>query len=75
MQALRLKIRDSHLTCKVANEFFSVGERVEVEDWNKRWSLPFRPSFPCCPVNCQYLKKTLIEKKFFFLSLNEINKT
>ena len=44
LQALRLKI------C----------ERVEVVEWNKRWSSPF----PCCPVSCQCpWKKTLIEKK------------
>ena len=56
-----VKIHDSHLTCKVANKFLNVRERVEVVEWNKRWSLPF----PCCPVNRQCLwKKTLIEKKF-----------
>ena len=54
-----VKIHDSHLTCKVANKFLNVRERVEVVEWNKRWSLPF----PCCPVNRQCLwKKTLIEK-------------
>ena len=35
MQALRLKICDSHLTCKVANKCLNVRERVEVVDWNK----------------------------------------
>ena len=40
---MRLKIRDSHLTCKVANKCLDVRERVEVVEWNKRWSLPF----PC----------------------------
>ena len=48
-QALRLKIRDSHLTCKVTNKFLSARERVEVVEWNKRWS----PLLPCCPVNNQ----------------------
>ena len=57
---MRLKIRDSHLTCKVANKCLNIRERVEVVEWNKRWF----PPFPCCPVNCQCLwKKTLIEKK------------
>ena len=51
MQALRLKIRDSHLTCKVANKCLNVCERVEVVEWNRRWS----PPFPWCPVNCQCL--------------------
>ena len=40
---MRLKICDSHLTCKVANKCLDVRERVEVVEWNKRWSLPF----PC----------------------------
>ena len=57
---MRLKIRDSHLTCKVTNKCLNVHERLEVVEWNKRWS----PPFPCCPVNRQCLwKKTLIEKK------------
>ena len=60
MQAVRLKICDSHLTCKVANKCLNIRERVEVVEWNKRWS----PPFPCCPVSRQCLwKKTLIEKK------------
>ena len=29
-RALRLKIRDSHLTCKVANKCLNVRKRVEV---------------------------------------------
>ena len=57
---MRLKIYDSHLTCKVANKCLNVRERVEVVEWNKRWS----PPFPCCPVSCQCpWKKILIEKK------------
>ena len=41
MQALRLKICDSHLTCKVANKCLNVRERVEVVEWNKMvFSLP-----------------------------------
>ena len=42
---MRLKICDSHVTCKVANKCMNVRERVEVVEWNKRWS----PPFPCCP--------------------------
>ena len=57
---MRLKICDNHLTCKVANKYLNVRERVEVVEWNKKWSLPF----PCCPVSRQCpWKKTLIEKK------------
>ena len=50
-QELRLKIRDSHLKCKVAKKCLNVRERVEVVKWNKRWSPPFLG----CPVNRQYL--------------------
>ena len=35
IQALRLKICDSHLTCKVANKCLNVREWVEVVEWNK----------------------------------------
>ena len=57
---MQLKICGSHLTCKVANKCLSVCERVEVVEWNKRWSSPF----PCCPVSYQCpWNKTLIEKK------------
>ena len=38
----------------------NIHERVEVVEWNKRWS----PPFPFGPVSRQYpSKKTLIEKK------------
>ena len=60
---MQLKICDSHLTCKVANKCLNVRERVELVEWNKRWS----PPFPYCPVSCQSpWKKTLIEKKLFY---------
>ena len=45
------KIHDSHLKSKVANKCLNVPERVEVLEWNKRWS----PAFPCCSVNRQCL--------------------
>ena len=62
---MRLKICDSHLTCKVANKCLNVRGRVEVVEWNERWS----PLFSCCPVNRQCLwKKTLIEKKTTVMS-------
>ena len=32
---MRLKICDSHLTCKVANKCLNVRERVEVVEWKK----------------------------------------
>ena len=44
-----LRYSDSHFTCEVANKCLNVHERVEVVEWNKRWS----PPFPCCPVSCQ----------------------
>ena len=50
---MRLKIRSSHLTCKIANEYLNICERVEVADRNKAWSRPF----PCCLVNRQCLWK------------------
>ena len=34
-QALRLKIRDSHLTCEVANKCLNVREPMEVVQWNE----------------------------------------
>ena len=41
-QALRLKTLDSLFTCKVAHISLNIRERVEVVQWNKRWSpLPF----------------------------------
>ena len=44
---MRLKICDSHLTCKAANKCLNVRERVEVVEWNKKWS----PPFLCSPVS------------------------
>ena len=41
MQAVQLKIPDSHLACKVANICQNVREWMEVAVWNKRWFLPF----------------------------------
>ena len=57
---VRLKISDSHLTCKVVNKCLNVCERVELAKWKKRWSA----LFSCCRVSCQCpWKKTPIEKK------------
>ena len=47
---MRLKICDSHLTCKAANKCLNVRERVGVVEWNKKWP----PPFPYCPVSRQY---------------------
>ena len=44
IQVVRLKICDSHLTCKVATKCLNVRERVEVVE---------SPPFPCCPVSRQ----------------------
>ena len=50
LQAMRLKIRGSHLKCKVANKCLNVRERVELVGRNKDAS-----PFPCCTVNRQCL--------------------
>ena len=42
---LRLKICDSHLTCKVANKCLNVRERVEVVEWKKM--VPSLPLLSC----------------------------
>ena len=44
-QALRFKICDSHLTCKVANKCLIVRERVEVVEWKKM--VPSLPLLSC----------------------------
>ena len=67
---MRLKISDSHLTCKVANKCLNVRQRVEVLERSKRWS----PPFPCCLVNHQCLKKTLMGKKPFRLRVRQFLK-
>ena len=50
LQTMRVKIRDSHLTCKIANKYLNVREGMEVVESNKNV-----PPFYCCPVNRQYL--------------------
>ena len=68
---LRLKICDSHLTCKVAHKCLKVRERVEVVEWNRKRS----PPFACCPVSYQCpWGKTLIEKNFKKRKKNQENK-
>ena len=42
---MRLKICDSHLTCKVANKCLNVRERVEVVEWEKM--VPSLPLLSC----------------------------
>ena len=42
---MRLKICDSHLTCKVANKCLNVREGVEVVEWNKM--VPSLPLLSC----------------------------
>ena len=42
---MRLKKCDSHLTCKVANEYLNVRVRVEVVEWNKM--VPTLSLLPC----------------------------
>ena len=61
---MRLKIYDSHLTCRDANKCLNVRERVEVLEWNKRWS----PSFPYCPVTSVSVKEIPDRKK---VTINE----
>ena len=41
LHAMRLKIHDSHLTCKVANKFLNVCKRVEVVERNEDGLLTF----------------------------------
>ena len=67
---MRLKIRDSHLTCKVANKCLNVREWVEVVEWNKRWS----PPSPCYPVNRQCLKEIPDRKKKSQVGFSESRK-
>ena len=63
---MRLKICESHLTCKVENKCLNVWKWLEVVELNKKWS----PPFPCRPVSCQCpWKKTLIEKKMILIAL------
>ena len=57
-QALQLKIRDSHLTCKVANKCVNVREQVGVVNGMKKGPLPL--------LSCESSvskKKTLIKKQ------------
>ena len=41
LQAMQLKIRSSHLTCKFAKQCLNLLERVEVVEKNKEWYPPF----------------------------------
>ena len=54
-----LKTCDSHFTCNVANKRMNVYERVEVVEWNKRWS----PRFRGCPVSRQCPRKKILTEK------------
>ena len=40
LKAVRLKVRDNRLTCKVANKFLNDCKRVEVVERNKDGPLP-----------------------------------
>ena len=63
IQALRLKICDSHLKCKVANKCLNVGERVEVVECNKM--VPFLPLLSC--ELSASVKENPDRKKNFFI--------
>ena len=67
IQAARLKICGSYLTCKFASKCLNVREQTEVIKRNKRWS----PPFPCCLVSrqCQW-KKNPDRKKIPRMSCN-----
>ena len=69
MQALPLKICDSHLTCKVANKCLNVRERVEVVERNK-----MVPSLPLlsCELSVYVKENSDRNEKFLFLSGNTI---
>ena len=62
---MRLKICDSHLTCKVANKCLNVRERVEVVEWNK-----MVPSLPLlsCELSVSVKKNPDRKKKGFNFS-------
>ena len=59
---MRLKICDSHLTCKVANKCLNVRERVEVVEWNK-----MVPSFPLLSCELSVTVKENPDRKKKFL--------
>ena len=61
-QVVRLKVCDSHPTCKVANECLNVKERVDVVELNKR----LFPPFPFCPVSRQCPRMQNPGRIFFF---------
>ena len=67
---MRLKICDTHLTCKVANRYLNVPERVEVAEWNKRWndgpslSLLSCASSVSVKENSDKKKGTVLSKKY-----------
>ena len=47
-----IKNSESNLTCKVANKCLNVRQRVEVVEWNKRWS-PLFPAVLCIVSGCE----------------------
>ena len=67
MQTLQLKICDTRLICKIANNCLNVCEWVEVVEWNKankclnvservevvEWNKRRSPPSPCRPVSRQ----------------------
>ena len=55
---MRLKIRGTLLTCKVANKCLNICEGDKVVERIKTRS----PPFLYCPENCQCLQNFLIEK-------------
>ena len=67
-------MRDSHLTCKVANKCLNVCEWVEIVEWNKRWSCPF----PAVLWIVSVCEENLMEKKKYVSNCecdrNEIGK-
>ena len=62
MQALQLKISDSHLTCKVVNKCLNVRERVEVVEWKKK-KVPSLPLLTC--ESSVFVKENPDRKKIY----------
>ena len=64
LQAMRLKVRGSHLVCKVAHKCLDIRGRSELAEWNKKM-VPSLPSLT--NESLVSMKENLIEKKYWLL--------
>ena len=69
IQVVRLKICDSHLTCKVPNKCLNVRERVEVLERNT--NIPSLPELSC---ELSMSVKENPDRNFFFVFIDVIKK-